>query len=60
MGAGGGYTSAEVFRPDDAGNFISTDSIVIAGGGGGGGAGTCPANSYGIDESSDLLRERSY
>jgi hypothetical protein len=63
MGGGGGYTSAQVFdskgNPKLMGDDI-TKQLVIAGGGGGGGAGTCPDNSYGIDLSSDLLRERLY
>ena len=60
MGAGGGYTSAEVLSLDKTtGKYVPTGRKVIAGGGGGGGAGVCPNKSYGIDESSDLLRERS-
>jgi len=43
IGAGGGYTSAEVFDADGK----STGQMVIAGGGGGGGAGKCNPKSYG-------------
>ena len=59
MGAGGGYTSAEVLRFDFKTKTYASAGKVIAGGGGGGGAGVCLDKSYGIDESSDLLRERS-